>query len=64
LDSSPLFCFTNQHHQIELSTYCLPYLRKSAKTSSHYIFTLKMATAVFAEMIDNFQHSTQFIPKS
>jgi hypothetical protein len=28
------------------------------------IFTLKMTTAVFAEMLDNFQHLTRLIPKS
>jgi hypothetical protein len=28
------------------------------------IFTLKMAIAMFAETLDNFQHSTRLIPES
>jgi hypothetical protein len=51
------FCSTNQHHQIELSTYCLSYIRLP-KMPNYYIFTLTMATAVFAKM-DNFQHLMQ-----
>jgi hypothetical protein len=39
---------TNQHHQIQLSTHCLPYIRLP-KAPDHYIFTLQMATAVFAK---------------
>jgi hypothetical protein len=27
LDSSPLLLSSNQHHQIQLVTYCLPYIR-------------------------------------
>lgn len=27
LDSIPLFHSSNQHHQIQLSTYCMPYIR-------------------------------------
>jgi hypothetical protein len=34
----------------------------TATTPNHYIFTLKMAIAMFAET-DNFQHSTRFIPE-
>jgi hypothetical protein len=40
----------------------VPYIRL-LKMPSHYIFTLKMATAVFSKM-DNFQHSTWLIPES
>jgi hypothetical protein len=29
-----------------------------------YMFTLKMASAMFAEMLDNLQHPKQLIPKS
>jgi hypothetical protein len=36
----------------------------AAKTPIHYIFTLKMATAMFAETLDNFQHSKRLIPDS
>jgi hypothetical protein len=35
LDSSPLFCSTNQHREIQLATYCLPYVRPP-KTPNHY----------------------------
>jgi hypothetical protein len=34
------------------------------KTPNHYIFTLKMTTAVFVETLDNIQHSTHIIHKS
>jgi hypothetical protein len=30
-------------------------------TTTNYKFTLKMATAIFAETLDNFQHSTRLI---
>jgi hypothetical protein len=53
LDSSPLFRSTNQHHQIQHFTCCLPYVRLP-KTPNLYIFTLKMATAMFAETLGNF----------
>jgi hypothetical protein len=45
-----------------MKSNCLPYIRLP-KIPSHCIFTLKMTTAVFAEMLDNSQHSTQHIPK-
>jgi hypothetical protein len=32
--------------------------------SDYYSFTLKMATAVFAETLDISQHSTEFNPKA
>jgi hypothetical protein len=63
LDSITLFRSTNQHNQIQLLAYCLPYIRLP-KTPNHYRFTLKMATAMSAETMDNFQHSTQLIPES
>jgi hypothetical protein len=31
---------------------------------SHYTFTLKIATAMLAETLTNFQHSMQLIPDS
>jgi hypothetical protein len=34
------------------------------KMPNHYTFTLKMATAVFAEMFDNSRHLTWLIPES
>jgi hypothetical protein len=63
LDSSPLFCSTNQNHQIQLTTYCLPYIRLP-KSPNHYTFTLKTATAMFAEMLDMSEHFTWLIPKN
>jgi hypothetical protein len=63
LDSSPLFRSTNQHHQIQLSTYCLAYVRLP-KSPNYYIFTLNMASAMFAATLDNFHHSTRLIPES
>jgi hypothetical protein len=56
-------CFTNQHPQIQLTSYCLPNIRLP-KMPIHYIFTLKMVTAMFAETLVNSQHLTQLIPKS
>jgi hypothetical protein len=41
----------------------LPYIRLP-KTPNLYIFTLKMANAIFAETFDNFQNSTRIIPKA
>jgi hypothetical protein len=34
------------------------------KTRSHYIFDLKITTAVFAETLDNFKHLSLLIPES
>jgi hypothetical protein len=62
-DRIPLFISTDQHHQMHLVTYCLPYIRLQ-RTSNHYIFTLKIATSVFAEALDYFLHSTRLIPES
>jgi hypothetical protein len=42
-------------NKIQLATHCLPYT-KLPKPTNLYIFTLKMATAVLAEMLDNIQH--------
>jgi hypothetical protein len=39
-------------------------LFRSTKTINHYIFTLKMATAIFAETLDNFQNLMRLIPES
>jgi hypothetical protein len=47
---------------IPLTTYCLPYMKLS-KMPNKYIFTLKMATAMFAETLSNFQNLLQLIPK-
>jgi hypothetical protein len=63
LDSSPLFRSTNQHHQIQLDTCYLPYI-KFPKMPNNCIFALKMATLMFAETLDNFQHSTRLIPEA
>jgi hypothetical protein len=38
--------------------------RADQKLPIHYIFTLKMATAAFAETVNNFQHSMQLIPEA
>jgi hypothetical protein len=39
-----------------------PSVPRLPKSLNQYIFTLKMATAKFAETMDNFQHSTGLIP--
>jgi hypothetical protein len=57
-ESSPFFCSTIQHHHTLLATYCLPYIGLP-KSPNHYTFTLKMATAMLAETLDNTQHSTR-----
>jgi hypothetical protein len=63
LHSSPFFHSTNQHCKIQLATCSLPYLRLP-KTPKHYMFTLKMVTAILAETLDNFQHSTRLSCKN
>jgi hypothetical protein len=55
--------FANQHHQIQLVTYCLLYIRLP-KTPSRYTFTLKMVTAMFAETLDSSLYSTWLITES
>jgi hypothetical protein len=42
----------------------LPALYKASKKRPTNIFTLKMATAMSAETLDKFQHSTRLIPES
>jgi hypothetical protein len=48
---------------IQLATNNLPKIRL-LKSSSHYTFTLKMATAMLSEMLDNAQHSMQLTPEA
>jgi hypothetical protein len=61
------FYQTTRHYNPEdghlLYTQCLPYIRLP-KTPDHYIFTLKMATVMFAGTLDNFQHSMRLILES
>jgi hypothetical protein len=57
VNSSQRFRSTNQYHQIQHATHCLSYLKIPE-------FTLKMATAMFAEKLDNTQHWTLLKPKS
>jgi hypothetical protein len=45
------------------ATYCLPYIRLP-KSPNHGIFTLKMATAVFSETLDDTQQSTRLTSES
>jgi hypothetical protein len=45
------------------ASYSLPHVRL-LNTPNHYTFTLKMATAMFAETLDNFQYSTRLNPES
>jgi hypothetical protein len=52
---------SNQNHQIYLATHCLPYI--GFQNSPHYIPTLKMATAMFAETLVNIKHSTWLSPE-
>jgi hypothetical protein len=54
---------TNHYHQIQLATHCLPYIRLP-KTPNLYTFALKMATVMFAETLDNSEHSTRLILES
>jgi hypothetical protein len=63
LDSRPLSHSANQIHHIPLATYCLPHT-KFPKMPNQHIFTLKMATAMFAEILGNFQHLMQLISES
>jgi hypothetical protein len=42
----------------------LKIMQRFGKYCSCHIFTLKMATAVFVETLDNFQHLTQLIPEA
>jgi hypothetical protein len=63
LESSLLLRSANQIQHILLIAYFLPYIRLS-KVSNQYMFTLKMATAIFAEMLDNFQHLMWLIHES
>jgi hypothetical protein len=42
---------------------CLLYTRLP-KTPNQYTFTLKMATVMFAETLDNLQHSTRLVPEN
>jgi hypothetical protein len=45
-------------------THCvLPALYKASKKCPTKILTLQMVTALFVEMLDNFQHSTWLIPE-
>jgi hypothetical protein len=38
--------------------------KKGFQNSSYYAFTMKMATAMFAETLNNIQHSTRLTPES
>jgi hypothetical protein len=57
--------FTHQsaRYQIQLANYYLPHVRLP-KTPNHFMFTLKMAAAKFAETLDNSQHLTRLILES
>lgn len=44
-----------RQRKIQLSTYCLPYIR-FPKTSDHYMFTLRMATEMLFETLDKVTH--------
>jgi hypothetical protein len=63
MDSSMLYCYTNQHYQFQLSTYFQPYIWLP-EMSKHYIFTLKMTTAMFAKMLEDFQYLVWLIPEA
>jgi hypothetical protein len=45
-----------------LKSHCLPCLLP--KTTNHYTFTLKMATAMFVETLDNSEHSMRLKAES
>jgi hypothetical protein len=61
LDSSPLFQSANQICHVTLTAYCLPHVRLKKNAQPIHIH-LKMAIAMFAEMLDKFEHLTQLIP--
>jgi hypothetical protein len=56
-------CSANQIHYIPLIAYYLPYIRLPKMPNQH-IFIMKMATALFDEMLDNLKHFTWLIPES
>jgi hypothetical protein len=56
-------CFANQICYILHAVCCLPYIRLP-KIPEEHTFTLKTATAMFAEMSNNFQHLTWLIPEN
>jgi hypothetical protein len=49
LKDSPLFHSTSKLHYIQLSAYCLPYIRLP-KNTNKYTFPLKIASAMFDKM--------------
>lgn len=61
LDSIPLLCSSDHILHSSPATYCL--IRSRLPKLSQNIFTLKMATAIFAETLENDQHSTWLIPE-
>jgi hypothetical protein len=62
-DSSLLFHFTGQHHQIQLSTYYLPFTWLP-KMPNHHTSILKMATEMSSKTLDNFQLQYGSTPKA
>jgi hypothetical protein len=54
---------TNQHHQTLLATHCLVYTQLP-KLSNLHTLTLKMATAISAETLDNYENSTRLVPEN
>jgi hypothetical protein len=62
-EESPLFRSTNQLHHIQCPAHSLPYIRLPQMTKG-CISTLQLSTAMFANTLENSQHSPQLIPKS
>lgn len=62
IEQQPILLFCQSHPSYHIHCLLLPYIRLS-KIPSQHIFTLEMATAMFAKMLNNFQHSAWLIPK-
>lgn len=62
LESRPPFRSNILLHQIQLNAYCFA-LSKAAKITYNSKFILNMENAMFAEMMDNFQHFTHLAHK-
>jgi hypothetical protein len=62
LDKSLLLCFVNKILRISLATYCVLNIR--IRKNLQYTIILKMAGAMFAETLENLQHSMRLILES
>jgi hypothetical protein len=61
--STPLICSPNHVIHLPLKPNCQDIYEESI-TPSPPSFTLKMATAIFSDMLENLQHSTRLNTES